>query len=151
VSTFINTALSPLVGSIFSSLKLLLGCSSFHLHPYYIFITHYYLLQSYNYRSVTTGTPFKMRAPIVLLAALSAVTSAHSDPQGIYARLPKLVGGAKFMANLKARNLFSEPLPAVVQGRAPVEAESLLEARVTNTCGQGVGSCDPGYCCSAAG
>lgn len=89
-----------------------------------------------------------MRSTVVLLATISALSSAHSDPRDVHAGLPKLVGGSKLMANLKRRNLFSD---AVTSGGGPVEAGPQLEARFTETCGPGVGNCDAGYCCSAAG
>jgi hypothetical protein len=92
-----------------------------------------------------------MHSTIVLLATLSAFISAHSDPRDAYAGLPKLVGGRKFMANLKGRNVFSDAVPYLVKKNVPVEAEVQLEARFTQRCGSGVGNCDAGYCCSATG
>lgn len=88
---------------------------------------------------------------VVLLATLSALSIAHSDPQGAYAGLPKLVGGSKFLASLKGRSLLSDTIQSVVKERGLVKAGPQLKARFTETCGPGVGNCDAGYCCSAAG
>jgi hypothetical protein len=88
---------------------------------------------------------------VVLLATLSASSGAHSDPGDVHAALPKLVGGSKFIANLKGRSLITEAVPSVVKERGLVEAGPQLEARFTETCGPGVGACDAGYCCSPAG
>lgn len=94
---------------------------------------------------------YKMQSTVVLLATLSALSSAHPDPRDVHASLPELIGGSKFMANLRSRNIFiDEALSPLIQ-RGPVEAEPQLEARFTETCGPGVGNCDAGYCCSAEG
>jgi hypothetical protein len=92
-----------------------------------------------------------MRSATYLLATLCTLGYAHSDPRDVHAGMPKIMGGSKFMANLKARNIFANSTPAVVSGWGKAKAERHLEARATNTCGPGVGSCDAGYCCSAAG
>jgi hypothetical protein len=92
-----------------------------------------------------------MLPTFVLLATLSALGNAHSDPRDARARLPKLVGGSKFLASLKERSLLSETVPSVIKERGLVKTGPQLKARFTQTCGPGVGNCDAGYCCSAAG
>jgi hypothetical protein len=92
-----------------------------------------------------------MRSTAVLLATLSALSSAHPDPRDVHAGLPELVGGSKFMSNLRSRNIFIDGALSPLKERDPVEAGPELEARFTETCGSGVGDCDAGYCCSAGG
>jgi len=92
-----------------------------------------------------------MLSTVVLLATLSAFSSAHSDPRDAHAGLPKLVGGSKFKANFKRRSFLSDVVPSVVKGRSLVRVGPQLKARFTETCGPGVGNCDAGYCCSPAG
>jgi hypothetical protein len=92
-----------------------------------------------------------MQSTVVLLATLSALSSAHPDPRDVHAVLPELVGGSKFMANLRSRNIFIDGALSPLKERGPVEAGPQLEARFTETCGPGVGNCDAAYCCSTEG
>jgi hypothetical protein len=92
-----------------------------------------------------------MWSTIVLLGTLSALSSAHSDPRDVHVSLPEFVGGNKFMASLKGRNIFSDAVSSIVKEPVHVEAGGRLETRYTPTCGSDVGNCDAGYCCSAAG
>ena len=88
-----------------------------------------------------------MRFSTVLAGALASVASAHSDPRS--AGMPKLMGGRKFLSEMKARNA----LPASVDAPAVhiEEGQPALEQRQTSNgrCGKGIGSCT--NCCSAAG
>ena len=92
-----------------------------------------------------------MRSATYLLATLCTLGFAHPDPRDLHTGMPKIIGGSKFMANLKARNIFDDSAPAAVSGWAKEKVERHVETRATNNCGPGVGSCDAGYCCSAAG
>lgn len=94
-----------------------------------------------------------MRSTILVLVALSAIAAAHGNDAT--AGLPKIMGGSKFLRNLKSRNVFTETFglePEALEARTPTPAEtSFLEARAGETCGAGVGSCAAGLCCSSAG
>lgn len=93
-----------------------------------------------------------MRSATLLLAALPALIHAHAEGD-VHIGLPKIMGGSKFLEKLKTRNIFAEAFgahPAAVQARSHAEGAH-IESRVATTCGSGVGNCDAGYCCSAAG
>lgn len=84
----------------------------------------------------------------LFLGALPALVIAHD---GGLAGLPRVVGGSRFLGNLKSRNVFSGAVgyqPHAVEAREPSHVE---ERQTVTTCGPGVGSCQKGYCCSAAG
>jgi hypothetical protein len=91
-----------------------------------------------------------MRSFTLLLTTISTLVIADSE-HGNGHGLPKLVGGKKFMTNLKSRNMFTDAIPSLIEERGPVTPEKHIEARVTETCGPGVGNCDAGYCCSEYG
>src|SRR4051812_1717642 len=87
------------------------------------------------------------------LWALASITSAHSDPREANAGIPQIVGGRKFLSELKAR----AAVPGALVPNAHVESrerssEHALEERQNNDgqCGAGIGSCTTN-CCSAAG
>lgn len=104
-----------------------------------------------------------MRFTPVVLAALPALTLAHSEG---HALLPKLVGGRKMLSELRSRGLLNSEIEALTnvashahevrEVTAEQKEKKVLDSR-DNTDGQcGVGvegtpSCAEGYCCSPAG
>jgi len=90
-----------------------------------------------------------MHSAIFLSALLVSVTSAHSETGNSPNSPLKIMGGSRFNANLKNRNLFEH-----IQARdfevGPVRERSPLVPRA-QSCGAGVGSCPAGYCCSSDG
>jgi hypothetical protein len=89
----------------------------------------------------------------ILLGALASIASAHSDPREAHAGLPQIVGGRKFLSELKARNALPDSLvrKAHVEERKPALGHA-IEERQNNDgqCGPGIGSCTSN-CCSSAG
>ena len=88
-----------------------------------------------------------------LLGALASVASAHSDLRDAHAGLSHIIGGRKFLSELKARGA----LPDTLVREAHVEVEKpasdqVIQGRQNNDgqCGPGVGSCTSN-CCSSAG
>jgi len=96
-----------------------------------------------------------MKFTTVIVGALASTASAHFDPRDIYSGIPKLMGGRKFLSELKARNALPAPLaapPVYVEERQPAEENTLEERQnVNGQCGPGFGSCAVGSCCSPAG
>lgn len=91
-----------------------------------------------------------MRLSSALLAASCGLAAAHGDLP-----IPRIVGGRKFMSEMKSRHISGLPKP-----RAPpvehvhAETRTKAEKRQSNkdgSCGKGVGSCAVGYCCSSEG
>lgn len=97
-----------------------------------------------------------MRLSSALVAALFGLAAAHSDHDGQH--VPKLLGGRRFLANLKARQIVPRSPTAA---RAPTGPErrhdslhnrqSDADADAESRCGPAIGSCATGYCCSAEG
>lgn len=97
----------------------------------------------------------------LLLVAYAGLAAAHGDHA-----LPKLVGGRKFLSELRAaRNLVANrpavaardtsSIPEVreLEDRSP-DAKTVGPRQVGGTagqCGAGYGSCARGYCCSPEG
>lgn len=89
---------------------------------------------------------------VVATSVLAGVASAHGGIPGA----PKLFG-RNAIADLRARNVFNAPRAA-----APIDAPEVAamaqrpagEKRqvggTSGQCGQGIGSCAKGYCCSLA-
>jgi hypothetical protein len=93
-----------------------------------------------------------MRSAALLWAALPALVFAHAEGD-VHIGMPKVIGGSKFMAKLKSRNVFSGSFGAY-GGAFDAHAHAAgprVEVRATETCGPGVGNCDAGYCCSQSG
>lgn len=96
-----------------------------------------------------------MRPSSTFVAALFGLAAAHGDHEGQH--MPKLLGGRRFLADLKARQGMTARLPTA--GRVPIGPERRQESlhgrqiddNVDGKCGPGVGSCAPGYCCSSGG
>lgn len=94
-----------------------------------------------------------MKFSTILLGALASIASAHSDPREAHAGIPQIVGGRKFLSELKARAALSDA--PVVRAHVEQRRKSLehgIEKRQNNDgqCGPGFGSCTSN-CCSAAG
>jgi hypothetical protein len=97
-----------------------------------------------------------MKYTTLLVGALASIASAHSDPRDVHAGIPKMLGGRKFLAELRAKNALPAPIP--VEKRAPTvvnpRAEENLEERQINPdgmCGPGIGYCASTQCCSLEG
>jgi hypothetical protein len=89
-----------------------------------------------------------MKLSLALLAASCGLVAAHGDFP-----LPKIVGGRRFLSDLKGRHGPDLPRPRPAQ-HAHVEKKSKSQKRQSNTsgqCGPGYGSCAVGYCCSSEG
>lgn len=102
-----------------------------------------------------------MRYTTLVVAALASVAIAHSDPRDVHAGIPKMLGGRKFLAELRKKNMLPDalkiekksPAPApAVEKREQVEGE-LDERQIdpSGQCGPGYGYCPAGQCCSIEG
>jgi hypothetical protein len=104
-----------------------------------------------------------MKYATLVVAAVASLATAHSDPRDVHAGIPKMLGGRKFLAELRAKNALPDslriekkaPTPVThVEKRRAVEGE--LEERQTGIdptgqCGPGFGVCPTGQCCSIEG
>lgn len=95
-----------------------------------------------------------MKLSSALLAASLGLAAAHGDNDGQH--VPKLLGGRRFMADVKMRRpvVAHESLPARRPAASAKKANHLQERQSDNTngqCGPGVGSCAAAYCCSPEG
>lgn len=90
-----------------------------------------------------------MKASRTLIVLLASAASAHDLREG-FAAVPRLLGGRKFLAELKARNA----LPAAFEKSAMnIEERAVkLPARqnAAGMCGPGIASCAT-ECCSPEG
>ena len=93
---------------------------------------------------------------LVVVGALASLAAAHSDPRDVHAGIPKMVGGRKFLAELKAKNALPEALQ--IEKRDVFEftenqIEGLEERQVSTNgqCGKGFGKCPTTQCCSLEG
>jgi hypothetical protein len=106
----------------------------------------------------------KMKYSALVVAAIASIASAHADPRDVHAGIPKMLGGRKFLAELRAENALPEALRVEKRETgAPVKREPTvkfmdsveeLEERQVSTngqCGPASGHCPAGQCCSAAG
>jgi hypothetical protein len=97
-----------------------------------------------------------MYSAIFLSALLASVACAHSEAGNSRNGLPKIMGGSRFNANLKNRNIFEytqarDSEAGSVTKRSPVVAGTRTKNPRAQSCGAGVGSCPAGYCCSLDG
>jgi hypothetical protein len=92
-----------------------------------------------------------MKYATLVVGALASIASAHSDPRDVHAGIPKMLGGRKFLAELKAK----DALPAPIQiEQSPPAMEAHVEERQINPdgmCGPGIGYCAETECCSPEG
>ena len=95
-----------------------------------------------------------MKLSVALLAASFGLTAAHGD-HGQH--IPKLVGGRRFLSDMKMRQVVAEHQPIVERksSRSTRPSGALKERQsdenLDGRCGSGVESCAAGYCCSAEG
>lgn len=90
-----------------------------------------------------------MKWSSAFLAASCGLVAAHGDLP-----IPRLVGGRKFLSELKARREGPVLPRAQHDQHAHVETRADYEKRQSNRdgrCGPGYESCAAGYCCSEAG
>jgi len=101
-----------------------------------------------------------MKYTTLVVGALASIASAHSDPRDVHAGIPKMLGGRKFLAELRAKNALPEPIRVEerAEKRAPMvenpRMEQSLEERQINPdgmCGPGIGYCASTQCCSLGG
>ena len=98
-----------------------------------------------------------MKYSTLVAAALASIASAHSDPRDVHAGIPKMLGGRKFLAELRAKNELPEPLMMEKREGPNVQVmrsvEDLEERQVSTNgqCGPGFGHCPAGQCCSIEG
>ena len=101
-----------------------------------------------------------MKYTTLVVAALASIAGAHSDPRDVHAGIPKMLGGRKFLAELRAENAL--PAPLAMEKREEKREPNVrlmrsvedLEERQTSTngqCGPGLGHCPTGQCCSIEG
>ncbi len=106
-----------------------------------------------------------MKFPLVLVGALAGAASAHSDPRDINVAMPKMLGGRKFLSELRARHALPAPVPEIHveeeraiastptleerEGTPTLEERKTLPTSSDGSCGPGVGYCT--NCCSPAG
>ncbi|KAE9374828.1 carbohydrate esterase family 4 protein [Stipitochalara longipes BDJ] len=101
-----------------------------------------------------------MKYTTLVAAALASTASAHSDPRDAHSGIPKMLGGRKFLAELRAKNA----LPAALMMEKREEkrepnvhvmrsVEDLEERQISTNgqCGPGLGHCPTGQCCSIEG
>jgi hypothetical protein len=107
----------------------------------------------------------KMKYTTLVVVAITSIAGAHSDPRDVHAGVPKMLGGRKFLAELRAEKALPEALnvekrePDVqVEKREPVvefmnSVEELEERQVSTNgqCGPSFGHCPAGQCCSIEG
>ncbi|KAH8683189.1 hypothetical protein BGZ60DRAFT_524529 [Tricladium varicosporioides] len=96
-----------------------------------------------------------MKVTSIIVGGLAALASAHSDHREDHAGLPKLMGGRKFLSELKARGALPSALEdaamLVEERQEPVESTLEVRQNANGRCGVGFGAkCTTG-CCSAAG
>ncbi|KAL2068366.1 hypothetical protein VTL71DRAFT_16464 [Oculimacula yallundae] len=95
-----------------------------------------------------------MKLTNLFLGALASVVTGHADTRRAHAGVPQIVGGRKFLSELKARaavpDVFAVPI-ANIKKRSSGSGHA-LEERQNNDgqCGAGIGSCTSN-CCSSAG
>jgi hypothetical protein len=106
-----------------------------------------------------------MKYTTLVVTAVASLAAAHSDPRDVHAGIPKMLGGRKFLAELKAKNSLPDALQMEKRAPAPApvvdvekrgEVEGELEKRQpgvdpTGQCGPGFGVCPTGQCCSIEG
>jgi hypothetical protein len=90
-----------------------------------------------------------MRPAALLIAFLPALISAHGP--GVRIR-----GDPKLIAKLKARNPFEasvypESRKAALARHGHVNRQATPDAAAPNYCGEDIGNCAKGYCCSIDG
>jgi peptidoglycan/xylan/chitin deacetylase (PgdA/CDA1 family) len=97
-----------------------------------------------------------MKFSTVVVGALAGAASAHSDPRDINAAMPKLLGGRKFLSEMRARHAIPAPAPeAHAEKRrteplsSPTIEQRSLPTSSDGSCGPGVGYCT--NCCSPEG
>ncbi|KAN0103372.1 family 4 carbohydrate esterase [Hyaloscypha variabilis] len=97
-----------------------------------------------------------MKYTTLVATALASIASAHSDPRDVHAGIPKMLGGRKFLAELRAKNAL--PAPLMMEKREPDvqvmrSVEDLEERQISTNgeCGPGLGHCPAGQCCSIEG
>lgn len=94
-----------------------------------------------------------MKLSAALLAASLGVAAAHGD-HGQH--VPKLVGGRRFLSDMKMRQAATPHQPIVDRkSRRSTKPPGSLQERqlggISGQCGPGYGSCAQGYCCSPEG
>lgn len=83
-----------------------------------------------------------MKLTYILASALATAVSAHSDFNA-----PKIVGGRRFLSEMKFRNAGRGTVDALA---VRVEERNVVERQTADgRCGPGLGSCT--NCCSPAG
>jgi hypothetical protein len=96
-----------------------------------------------------------MRLSSAFVTVLIGLAAAHGDHDGQH--IPKLLGGRRFLADLKARRgLTPRPRTVAKTPLGPARQPGSLRNRqiddnVDGPCGPGIGSCAVGYCCSYGG
>ncbi|KAK0711196.1 hypothetical protein B0H67DRAFT_279837 [Lasiosphaeris hirsuta] len=96
-----------------------------------------------------------MKLSSALLAALLGLATAHGHHEGQH--VPKLVGGRRFLGDMRMRQAMVANVPGVPkQPLGPARRQGSLRSRqiddnTDGQCGAKFGSCAPGYCCSSEG
>lgn len=91
-----------------------------------------------------------MKYSTVLVGGLASIASAHSVARDANAVVPQLVGGRKFLSEMKARGSLPEAaIPAHTEAKREV-GEMVERQNADGRCGPGFGACTTG-CCSGAG
>ena len=96
-----------------------------------------------------------MRLSSAFVAVLFGLAAAHGDHDGQH--IPKLLGGKRLLADLKARQgiaphprSFARAPLGPARGPDPLHSRQ-IDDNIDGRCGPGVGSCATGYCCSSEG
>ncbi|KAK1826954.1 hypothetical protein QBC39DRAFT_394045 [Podospora conica] len=96
-----------------------------------------------------------MKTSLVLAATLVGLVASHGDDHGGQ-HIPKILGGRKFLSDIKLRQ--PAPLPEPIGPRIESRSERRqtggkrqIDDNIDGRCGPGAGSCADGYCCSAEG
>jgi hypothetical protein len=92
-----------------------------------------------------------MKYITLVVGALASLASAHSDPRDVHAGIPKMLGGKKFLAELRAKSAL--PAPVQIEQREAAVEEGLEERQINpnGQCGPGLGYCPSTQCCSIEG
>lgn len=92
-----------------------------------------------------------MKYSTVLVGGLASIASAHSVARDANSVVPQLVGGRKFLSEMKARGALPEAAIPAAHTETKREAAGVVERQnADGRCGPGFGKCTTG-CCSGAG
>ena len=127
-------------------------CSpSFTCHSQLATVAH---IISISHRAFHCTINLSMKLTTLLIEGLTFAACSHAHSQDTYGGTPQLLGGRKFLAELKGRSALPAPVraPIYIEKWEPTEGRLLEERQnVNGNCGPGYGSCAASECCSPEG